>query len=154
MSGAGRRRSSGQSLTEFALVFPFFAILLFGIIDMGRYVFTANTLGNAVRDAARVGSVANRPTPTCDGLARDACVELLVDQRAVGVSSLITTTVSCDRIAPNDATPNPVVPAADCRSNDLLTVRSETTFNLVTPIVAQFIGDFLITADSSVSVNN
>ena len=35
--------SRGQALVEFALVLPIFAIMLFGIIDFGRYVFTANS---------------------------------------------------------------------------------------------------------------
>ena len=43
-----RRRSRGQALTEFALVLPIFALLLFGIIDVARLAFTMNTLNNAL----------------------------------------------------------------------------------------------------------
>jgi Flp pilus assembly protein TadG len=54
---ATRRRSIGQALVEFAFVFPVIALLAFGFIDVGRAVFTDNTLGNAARQAARVAAV-------------------------------------------------------------------------------------------------
>ena len=56
-----RMSPRGQALVEFALVLPIFAIMLFGIIDFGRYVFTANSLNNGAREAARFASVVNRP---------------------------------------------------------------------------------------------
>ncbi|MEJ7749458.1 MAG: TadE/TadG family type IV pilus assembly protein, partial [Candidatus Limnocylindrales bacterium] len=42
---------------EFALVLPVFLLLLFGLIDGGRYVFVNSTLSNAAREGARLGSV-------------------------------------------------------------------------------------------------
>ena len=81
-------------------------ILLFGIIDFGRYVYTMNTIGNGAREGARSGSVTIRPTPLCDGLARDACVQAVVKDRTWGVpANILTTTVTCERVAPNDSTP-------------------------------------------------
>ena len=55
------RSTRGQALVEFALVLPIFAIMLFGIIDLGRYVFTANSLNNSAREAAQFASVVNTP---------------------------------------------------------------------------------------------
>lgn len=52
---AGRGR--GQALVEFAFIFPLIALLAFGFIDVGRAVFTANTLTNAARQGARVAAV-------------------------------------------------------------------------------------------------
>ena len=120
---AGGRR--GQSLVEFALVLPIFAIMLFGIIDFGRYVYTANTLGNGAREAARIGSVGNRP-PECDGLARDTCVKTVAQDRAWGVlANVITTTVTCERISP---TGDHARRSSPCASGDLL--RVQTTYVL------------------------
>jgi Flp pilus assembly protein TadG len=148
------RRSSGQSLTEFALVLPFFAILLFGIIDLGRLVYTANAMSNGAREGARIGSVGNRPSPTCDGLSRSACVIEIAGANAWGVPrSGITTTVACERIAVGDTTPNLLGDPDLCKTNDLLVVRNETTFSLVTPIVAQFIGSFNLSGQARVTVN-
>lgn len=50
-------RSRGQGLVEFALVFPVIALLLFGVLDLGRAVFAYNTIANAARQGARVAIV-------------------------------------------------------------------------------------------------
>jgi Flp pilus assembly protein TadG len=51
------RPGSGQSLVEFALVLPILLLILFGIIQMGL-LFASNVgLVNAVREAARYGSL-------------------------------------------------------------------------------------------------
>lgn len=134
-------------------MFPIFAIMLFGIIDLGRYVYTMNALSNGAREAARVGSVGNRPSPDCDGLTRQACTIKIAGSRSWGVpASAITTTVTCERVAPGDTTPNSVAVSA-CRTDDLLKVRSQTTFSLVTPLIAQFIGSMTIAGESRVTVN-
>jgi Flp pilus assembly protein TadG len=52
-----RRRSEGQSLVEFAFVFPLITLLAFGFLDIGRAVFQWNTLTSAARQAARVAVV-------------------------------------------------------------------------------------------------
>ena len=88
-----RGSSRGQALVEFALVLPIFAIMLFGIIDFGRYVFTANSLNNGAREAARFASVVNRP-PECAGLSRSACATTIAKSHAWGVpQSGVTVTV-------------------------------------------------------------
>ena len=46
-----RQRTRGQGLVEFALVLPIFLLLLFSIVDAGRYAF----LNSAMSNAARVG---------------------------------------------------------------------------------------------------
>ena len=43
----------GQALVEFALVFPIMALVLFGIISVGLWVFYQQQLSNAAREAAR-----------------------------------------------------------------------------------------------------
>ena len=146
-----RDSKRGQSLVEFALVLPFFAMLLFGIIDLGRYVYTTNAMANGAREAARAGSVGNRPSPECDSMTRAQCISAIAGSRSWGVpGSFITTTADCTRIGASGTT---TVATNSCRTNDLLNVRTQTTFSLVTPLVAQFIGNFTIVGDSSVAVN-
>lgn len=60
-----RRASRGQGLVEFALVFPLIALLLFGIIDLGRAVYGFNTIANAAREGVRV-AVVNQSENTTD----------------------------------------------------------------------------------------
>ncbi len=64
----GRRRNGrGQSLVEFALVFPIIVLLIAGFIEIGRAVFAYNTIANAARQGARVAAVNQLPDITdCD----------------------------------------------------------------------------------------
>ena len=151
MTTAGRKhRARGQAMVEFALIIPFFLILLFGIIDLGRYVSTANALNNATREGARFASVAIRPAE-CNGLSREQCARTVTTTRLWGASAAVTVTVQCTRYALNGTASNPAVSA--CRTDDLLTVRASAPFTLVTPIVAQFLGSFTMGGEARVTVN-
>ena len=46
------RSESGLALVEFALLMPFFAVLVFGAVDFGRAYMLYNQLKNASREAA------------------------------------------------------------------------------------------------------
>jgi Flp pilus assembly protein TadG len=52
---ASRRRTAGrgQSLVEFALVFPVFMLVLSGILDFGFMLYSRMTVINAAREGAR-----------------------------------------------------------------------------------------------------
>jgi len=52
-----RRGGRGQALTEFALVFPIFMLLLMSVIVLGLWVFYNQQLENAAREAARYAAV-------------------------------------------------------------------------------------------------
>jgi len=47
----------GQALVEFALVAPVFFLLLFAVIEGGRFILYYETLANATREGARYGIV-------------------------------------------------------------------------------------------------
>jgi hypothetical protein len=47
---------SGQGMVEFALAAPLLLLLLFGILEVGRMVFTYSSVVNASREAVRYGS--------------------------------------------------------------------------------------------------
>ena len=60
--GRVRRRTAGatgrgQSLVEFALVFPIIVLLVVAFVEVGRAVFAWNTIANAARQGARVAAV-------------------------------------------------------------------------------------------------
>lgn len=58
-SGLRRLRATdaGQSLVEFAMVLPFFLVLLFGLVDFGRAFYTWLQVTNAAREGARAAAV-------------------------------------------------------------------------------------------------
>ena len=55
-------RDDGNSAVEFALVFPVFILMLLGIFETGRALWTQALLNYAVQTAARCGAV---DTVTC-----------------------------------------------------------------------------------------
>jgi len=52
-----QRRASGQSLVEFAVIFPLVFFLITGFLDLGRAVLYYSSLTNAVREATRYAIV-------------------------------------------------------------------------------------------------
>ena len=60
-----RNRSHAQALVEFALVVPWFFLLLFGIIEAGQFIFYYETLSNATREGARYAIVNGANTLGC-----------------------------------------------------------------------------------------
>jgi hypothetical protein len=46
----------GQTLIEFALVLPIFLLVVFGMLDVGRLVYTNSTLSQAAREGARLAA--------------------------------------------------------------------------------------------------
>lgn len=148
-----RARARGQAMTEFALVFPIFALLLFGIIDLGRFVYTGNALNNGAREGARFATVAIRPAE-CSGLTREQCAIDLATNRSWGVpAEVVTAEVNCRRVAPDGTLGSPLGDPNQCRTNDIFQVTTRTEFNLITPLISQFIGDRTITGDAQMVVN-
>jgi Flp pilus assembly protein TadG len=51
------KSEKGQSMVEFALILPVLAVLLFGVVDVGRMFHASLTLDHVGREAARAASV-------------------------------------------------------------------------------------------------
>jgi Flp pilus assembly protein TadG len=60
------KASKGQSLVEFALVFPLFFFMVTGLLDLGRAVFAYTTMNTAVREGTRYAIVQLKGTPDTD----------------------------------------------------------------------------------------
>jgi len=140
---------AGQSLVEFAIVLPIFLLLLFGLIDIGRFVYSVNALGEAAREGTRFGSV-GASTQGCAG-PREACIEAVTKARLAGVPGA-TATASCQRYVAAAQSPSPVA-RGGCRTNDLLTVKVEADFEVLTPIIGQLLHTRKISGTSQVTVN-
>ncbi len=59
-------RATGQSIAEFALIFPIAVLVLLGIIVIGLWIFYNQQLTNVAREAARYAAIhsATSPCPT------------------------------------------------------------------------------------------
>ncbi len=56
-----RKKESGATMVEFALILPLFLILVFGIIEFSFLLYNKGIITHAAREGARVGVVYNFP---------------------------------------------------------------------------------------------
>lgn len=79
-----RRRSNGQSTVEMALILPLLLLTMFGIIDLGYYVYGYSTIYFAARNgtevAAELPPIANKLNDASDG-----CTGAILDATQKGV---------------------------------------------------------------------
>ncbi len=133
-----RERSRGTSLAEFAMVVPLLAFLLFGLLDVGRVVYINNAISEGAREGTRWGAVQGRSRSSSSRetiAARTRSVMTGVPAPEVSVACL------------EDETRR-----ATCHTNDTLVVTVRTRVTLSTPAIAQLLGDFEISAQSTVAV--
>lgn len=78
-----RRDQRGVAAVEFAMIAPFFFGLLIGIIDVGRYMWTLNTIQYAIDQGARAGVVQKLPPEDVTDLVKGSLAGL--DTSAVKV---------------------------------------------------------------------
>jgi Flp pilus assembly protein TadG len=84
------RNDRGQTLTEFALVLPILALLLFGVIQFGIAFNNYITLTDAVRAGARKGAVGRHlqnPQAAVHQSVRNAATDLKSSDLQISISS-------------------------------------------------------------------
>jgi len=151
LGGSERAREPrrAQALVEFALVAPIFFVMIFAIIDFGRYIYYVQILNNAAREGARYaivhGSNSFQPSgPTAD----DANVASTVRSYAIGVIG----TGATFQIHSNWLDPTrPSDPPSNSRGH-LVHVSITYDFHSLIPIVP--IPPITITGESSLVINN
>jgi hypothetical protein len=77
---SGRARPAGQTLPEFALALPIFLLVVFGVFDAGRLVYTNSVLSQAAREGARLAAT----EAAWIGVPGSACVP---DESAIGAGN-------------------------------------------------------------------
>ena len=71
-----RRDQRGVAAIEFAMIAPIFFGLLIGIIDIGRYMWTLNTMQYAIDQGVRAGVVQQLSTEDVTGLVKSSLAGL------------------------------------------------------------------------------
>jgi hypothetical protein len=165
------RRSRGQSLVEFALILPIFLLMLFGLVDMGLYVYMNSTLSQATREAARVASVeaywVGMTDPSCGAVAGPDCPADLAALRSDVLAAAngmmapfapITSAqlhLSCDHpgSAPTGAWASPPKTCAQRASQDIASVRITLVYRPITPVIGQIFSSISSTASTTMVIN-
>jgi len=106
----------GQSALEFALILLIVLVLTFGLIDLGRAVFTLGVVRAAAQEGARAGIVVG---------ATQAHIVQATRNRMVGIDSTVADiTVTYPR-------------------NDTVEVMVRYPFRFITPLIGELIGQDL-----------
>ncbi len=154
--GRRRRRDRGQSLVEFALIFPIIVFLIAAFVEIGRAVFAYNTIANAARQGARVAVVnqlaavtdcdATRPVedPTDPHWSIRGCV--IAAASSLGITTA-NVTVKYD--------PPPTTTLACQPTLHVGCIASVTVtyhYSVSTPFLSMLIGSFTMTQTSQMPV--
>jgi Flp pilus assembly protein TadG len=130
----GRDRSHGQSLVEFALVLIPFLLILMGIVDLGRGIYTYNGVAQATRELARATSVhqCNGAKPCTLGTSSETAnvrgTQNTMVPGLAGASAVVTYT--CTTITDTTDTRTP------CPSGGFVKVTVSVPFQVVTPLLS------------------
>jgi Flp pilus assembly protein TadG len=164
--------SSGQGIVEFALVLPVFIVLLFCIIDGGRFVYMSSVLSQAAREGARAGAVevswlgSGDPScgqtggPTCPATAGALNADILAaaNRMVTPFANVVSAQlyISCD--TPGNAPTGNWTTGTACTGStgitgNVVSVRVALTYQPLTPVVGQVIGQRTIFGSASMVIN-
>lgn len=122
------KEQHGQSLLEFALIVPVLFVLVCGIIDLGRVLYTYLHLNMAVQEAVRLAGLGGT----------DVEIQTLLQHYVRTDPELVSITIS---------------PLPQYReSGDYVTVAVELPVRFVTPILSGLVPDPTLAADSTIRI--
>lgn len=125
-----RRDERGQSLVETALILPVLLLLLVGILDFGRIMYSYAHLHMAAQETVRMGGLGNNDTEITS-FAKDYVQLQEVDRLKINIS-------------PGDSSRD---------AGDYVTVKLEYPFQFFTPFVSSLFSSSLsIKAESTIRV--
>lgn len=142
-----RDGARGQSLVEFSIVLAPLLLVVLGILQFGLIFNSYVTVSNAVREAAREGSIYRYSSAVCGGgnqSCRDANdAARLARMTTVFRSSLGMLSTSAPQFTDADLAVGYEVPTggvdSDNRTGQRLTVRATYHQDLLVPLIAAFL---------------
>ena len=117
----------GQSLVEFALLLPVLLLIIFGLLDMGRAVYTFTVLSHAAHEGARQAVIADNPT-------------------SVIIAAALQTAVAVN-LQPGD-----VQIVGTREPGTEVTIVVAHSFNLLTPMISQIVGSSISMSASATMI--
>jgi Flp pilus assembly protein TadG len=88
------RDQGGTAAIEFGVLAPVFFAMLLGIVDIGRYMWTLNTIQYAIDDGLRAGSVEQLNETEVEKRVKDALLGL--DTTGIAVEATMPTSTSLE----------------------------------------------------------
>jgi Flp pilus assembly protein TadG len=148
-SAKRRLADRGQSLVEFALVFPLALLLILAVFDVGRAVFVYNGLTNAAREGVRL-AIVNQDEDLIGERVQDMAIGTAVSNLGVpdpGEPAL----VEFLRADPDDGT------TTDDACPTIVTgcvavVTAQADWSAITPIIGTLMGPIKLEAQSELAI--
>lgn len=131
-----RRSRRGQSLVEFALVFPILILVLVAVFDLGRLVFAYNNVTNAARTGARVAIV--------DQTANRAQNAVIDQATSLGLTGADVAVVYLKSDLSGPCSPM----ALGCVAE----VTASFSWQAITPIIGSIVGPMTVTTESRMPI--
>ena len=155
-----KNRGRGQALAEFALIAPLFFLLLFGIIEAGRYIFYYEMLNNATREGARYAIVngsrsltgSTGPSTGTTFISSDPTGDDVVQKVRDSATGMIGSAVTVDRCWWYSVCDFTDHGDGNFVRGATVTVRATYTYSSLVPLVP--LPNITVTAESSLVINN
>lgn len=127
------RPQRGQALVEFALVVVPFLVLLMGVLDLARGIYTMNGTAEAARDITRATIVHLRDGSGNLGMSAET-TDVVTTQRSLipGLTIAPATDIEC--VDEYDV----LIPDSKCGAGNFIRVHVTAPFAPITPIVSAF----------------
>ena len=147
MRALRRQDRRAQGLVEFALVFPVFLLIMFGLFDIGRAVFAFNEITNAAREGARL-AIVNQDLSDIDERMQGQMSGTALTGSCVFFIESDSSFPTCDEGADTPSDECPAVPEVGCIAH----IEAWTEFRPITPLISNFLGPMMLTANSESSI--
>ena len=150
--GSARRDQRGTALVELALSLSVMILIMLGIVEFGRVIYTAIEVSNAAHAAVQYGASSSAASADTTGITNAAMAD------AANVSGLSVTSVSTSCTCANTAyTPTSCSDNTTCRSNgtalvETITVNTQATYTPLFQYPKQ--GSFTLKGRASRVVSN
>ncbi len=136
------KRAKGQALVEFAIVLPVIVFIVLGILDVGRAVYSYNTLAESARQAARM-AIVDQHTDAVQavGIASGATLGLAAANVDVCFKKATSTQTGCSSSTDNCS-------LADRTIGCLAIVRAHLSYQPMTPVLAVLMSSISLSSTS------
>jgi hypothetical protein len=140
----------GASVVEFALILPLLLLLLMAIIELGALFWVQMTMQHAVREGARYaisGRVDLDPNPDEAGRVRPAAVAEKIRLSSLGLYDSVVTGMTV-------TDPAGIELAGFGNPGEIIVIRLQCSWQLLTPLVRPFFDDGTYTFTVSSTMRN
>jgi hypothetical protein len=152
-----RKSEKGATLVEFALVMPVFFLLLFGVIDFGRYFFVQHTLQYGTREGTRlalVGKQLTDPNNPSQLLSRLESIKKMIKDSVAMAVNPNDVVISVYPVDPPNYSDKADGTLDAGEPGDYMRVKTQYTYRFLTPFISVFFSGGVNTIQSQATYRN